>query len=226
MRLSRNTQMRVAGRTLVAAVSAAAVAVVGCGESSTHSSPTATSGAQSQSASTSTTSSTSTSPPPTKTSGRSERSVTVAMHVAIPGLLAEHQIPKRYTCDGEDVSLPVEWSGVPPGTAELVLSVMGFQLVNGTQLFFDWAVAGLSPTSHGISAGSLPPGAVVGRNGFGKVGYSICPPKGKNETYIVRLSALTRPIAAQSGFDPNTLLPEAERSAKVIGLGGGSYKRP
>jgi phosphatidylethanolamine-binding protein (PEBP) family uncharacterized protein len=149
----------------------------------------------------------------------------VAIKVTIPVAPVGHPLPRRYTCDGEDVSLPVEWSGVPAGTAEIVLSIESASLVNGTHLFFNWAVAGLNPTSHGVLAGTLPSGAVVGRNGFGKIGYSICPPMGKSETFFVRVSALTKAIAAQPGFDPETLLKEGEKTAKVIGLGGTSYTR-
>lgn len=33
------------------------------------------------------------------------------------------EIPGRYTCDGEDVSPPLQWSGVPAGTRSLALIV-------------------------------------------------------------------------------------------------------
>jgi hypothetical protein len=132
----------------------------------------------------------------------------------------------RYTCDGADVSLPVRWSGVPPGAAELAMFVVNYRPIHG-RLFFDWAVAGLSPTAHGISAGSLPSGAVVGRNSFGNVGYSVCPVKGTGEEhYIVRVVALPHQLAAKPGFDAEALFQEAERSAKAIGLGGGTYTPP
>lgn len=54
------------------------------------------------------------------------------------------------------MSLPVRWSGVPRGTVELAIFVLNLQRVHG-RLFFDWALAGLSPALHGISAGTLPP---------------------------------------------------------------------
>ena len=101
--------------------------------------------------------------------------------------------------------------------------VVALQPVN-KKLVFDWAVAGLNPTSGGFSAGTLPPGAVVGRNSFGKVGYSICPPKGSGEEhYVVRVVALPRSLAAKPGFDAEALYQEAERSAKFVGLAGGVY---
>jgi phosphatidylethanolamine-binding protein (PEBP) family uncharacterized protein len=93
-------------------------------------------------------------------------------------------------------------------------------------LFFDWAVAGVSPTSHGIATGKLPPGAVAGRNSSGKIGYSICPPRGRYERYIVRLLALPHSLTAQSGFDPATLYAEAERFTKIVTLDTVLYERP
>jgi phosphatidylethanolamine-binding protein (PEBP) family uncharacterized protein len=222
MKLLDRTQARTVRRTLVTSVLTAGLASAGCGGSSTRSSrsPTGTSGGQSPR------SSIGVNPPTRQTSGRSERVPTVSIEVSIPTLLREGYIPKRYTCDGADVSLPVRWSHVPSGAAELAMFVANLQPVHG-RLFFDLALAGLDPTSHGISAGTLPSGAVVGRNSFGKVGYSICPAKGtREEQFIVRVVALSRPLAVAPGLDAETLYREAERSATTVGLGGGTYTRP
>jgi phosphatidylethanolamine-binding protein (PEBP) family uncharacterized protein len=229
--------MRAVRMALAASMIAAGVAVAGCGGSSTSS--TGTSGAQRGKSSAATTgrntsttgrntstAPTGASPPARQTSGRSGRVPTVSIEVSIPDLLREGYIPRRYTCDGADVSLPLRWSHVPSGTAVLAIFVIKLQPVQG-RFFFDWALAGLSPAAHGISAGTLPSGAVVGRNSLGKVGYSICPPKGtREEDFVVRVLALPRPLALTRGFDAETLYREAERSAKAVGIGGGTYTRP
>jgi phosphatidylethanolamine-binding protein (PEBP) family uncharacterized protein len=148
--------------------------------------------------------------------------------VGLPAQAHEGVMPplaKRNTCDGANVWLPFVWSGVPSGTAELALFIVNLRPVNEA-VFVDWAVAGLSPTSQGILGGELPSGAVVGRNGFGRVGYSICPPKGRSETYIARLVALSHSLHPRAGFDAKALYLEAARAAKAVGLGGaGSYSR-
>jgi phosphatidylethanolamine-binding protein (PEBP) family uncharacterized protein len=213
----------VSGLTLSAV--AVGLALMGCGGSSSTVTETVTGSGPAQSSSTSTAAPTNTGTSALVRRTNARTGPVVTFGVSIPGLLSEHQIPKRYTCDGEDLSLPVQWSAIPHGTAELVTIVLNLLPVKGN-LFFDWAVAGLSPTSHGITAGTLPPGAVVGLNSFGKVGYSICPPKGAHETYLVKVFALPHPLAAQSGFDPGTLLMNAERSAKYVGIGAGIYERP
>jgi phosphatidylethanolamine-binding protein (PEBP) family uncharacterized protein len=215
------TRARALKRTLATSSLVAGLALAGCGGSSTQSSPSPTGTRSGQSGR----SSGGVNSSQRQTSGRSEPVPTVTMLVTIPALISEHWIPKRYTCDGADVSLPVRWSHVPTGTAELAMFVVNLHPVHGG-FFFDWAIAGLSPTSRGISAGTLPPGVVVGRNSFGKVGYSICPAKGtRQEDFVVRVLALPRRLAVEPGFNAETVYREAERSAKIVGLGGGSYAR-
>jgi phosphatidylethanolamine-binding protein (PEBP) family uncharacterized protein len=160
-----------------------------------------------------------------KTAASSEPLPSTAIDVNVPGLLPGGVLAMRYTCDGQDTPASVRWKGIPAGTAELVLFVVSFQPVQG-KLFFDWAVAGLSPNLHGLAAGRLPSGAVVGRNGFGRDGYSICPPRGRRESYAVKVVALPRKIAVQPGVNALTLYQEAERSTKVVGFTGVTYTRP
>jgi hypothetical protein len=222
MKRSEQTRTRAARATLLASVLAAGLAVAGCGGSSTRVSPssTASGGGHSQDSSAGANSS------PERPGGQAEAASTAAFEVTIPALLPERWIPQRYTCNGADVSLPVSWSAVPPGTAELAVFVLNLQPVNG-RLFFDWALSGLSPASHGISAGMLPTGAVVGRNSFGDARYSICPAKRTRPQYVfVKVAALPKPLGARPSFDTETLYREAERSAIVVGANGGIYRRP
>src|ERR1044072_1671221 len=133
-------------------------------------------------------------------------------------------LPPTYTCDGRDTWPELRWEGAPPNTKELALFVMGLQ-PGGGKVFFDWTVAGLSPELRGIKADRLPKGAVVGRNSFGRVGYSICPPPGQQETYFFALYALSEPSGAKKGFDPYALREQALRSSSNRGLMAASYAR-
>lgn len=128
----------------------------------------------------------------------------------------------RYTCDGRNISPALRWQGVPQGTKELALLVMNLQPVE-EKLFFDWAVAGLSPDLDEIEAGQLPRGAVVGRNGFGKAAYGICP-KG-DETYMFALFALPEKLSPAQGFEPlafRKAVLDASGNAGILAL---SYSR-
>jgi phosphatidylethanolamine-binding protein (PEBP) family uncharacterized protein len=129
----------------------------------------------------------------------------------------------EYTCDGKSISPALRWQGVPQGTAELALFAMNIQPVGG-ELFFDWAVAGLSPELEEIEAGKLPKGAVVGRNSFGKTGYEICPEAG-SETYMFVLFALPKKLSPSQGFEPLALRKAVADVSGDAGLLALSYAR-
>jgi len=93
------------------------------------------------------------------------------------------------------------------------------------KLFFDWAVAGLSPDLDGLESGELPKGAVQGQNGFGKAGYEICPPQGQEETYVFALYAIPERLSPAKGFEPHRLREEALAAAGHAGLLAASYGR-
>src|SRR5271165_6315193 len=87
-------------------------------------------------------------------------------------------MPVRYTCDGAGVSPPLAWRNVPAGAAELLLLAIDLNGGNGDAI--QWAVGGLGPGSHGIPAGRLPHGAVVGLNSAGEARWGgICGAKGQ-----------------------------------------------
>jgi Raf kinase inhibitor-like YbhB/YbcL family protein len=96
------------------------------------------------------------------------------------------QIPRDYTCDGANSSLPLTWSGTPQGTVELAL-VMDDPDARG---FVHWVVVGIPASARGIQGG-LPTGAREGRNDFGRQGYGgPCPPSGTHR-YDLTLYALS-----------------------------------
>lgn len=132
-------------------------------------------------------------------------------------------LPSAYTCDGKGTSPALRWRGVPQGSDELVLFAINVQPVEG-ELFFDWAVAGLSPDLEEIEAGKLPKGAVVGRNGFGRTGFEICP-EGGGETYVFTVFALPKKLSPAQGFDPSSLRREVLGASGDVGLLALSYTR-
>jgi Raf kinase inhibitor-like YbhB/YbcL family protein len=140
-----------------------------------------------------------------------------------PSSAGPQALPAEYTCDGKNTSPALSWQGVPQGTAELALLAMNVQPVEG-RLFFDWAVAGLSPELEEIEAGKLPKGAVIGRNSFGKNGYGICP-AGGGETYMFTLFALPQKLSPSQGFDPASFRRAVLEAAGNAGLLALSYLR-
>jgi len=112
-------------------------------------------------------------------------------------------IPTRYTCDGKDLSPPLEWGEVPPGIATLVLFVVGFtpeHATKSTKVSVEWAVAGLSPDLHRLAAGQLPSEAFAGVTSNGGKGYSVCPQKGSRVQYAFELYGLPSGYSISPNF--------------------------
>jgi phosphatidylethanolamine-binding protein (PEBP) family uncharacterized protein len=137
---------------------------------------------------------------------------------------SEYELPSTYTCDGKNSPPTLKWSGVPAGTKELILFVLGLEPV-GETLFFNWAVAGLDPSLTEIPTGQLPTGAILGQNGYGKEAYSICPAQGQGETYVFALYALPQALSPKRGFDPMSLRREVLGISGDVGLVTAAYGR-
>lgn len=103
-------------------------------------------------------------------------------------------IPLRHTGDGVDVSPPLSWDGVPPGTQSLALICDDPDAPRKT--WVHWVLYGLPPTLRDLPEGvpatpTLPDGSRQGTNDFGKVGYGgPAPPKGSPHRYFFKLYAL------------------------------------
>lgn len=104
-------------------------------------------------------------------------------------------IPGKYTCDGENLSPPLAWSGVPAETRGLLLVCDDPDAPGG--IFHHWAAYDIPADWTGLKGGygpeSLEPGFRQAVNDFGKPGYGgPCPPSGdRPHHYHFRLSALS-----------------------------------
>jgi Raf kinase inhibitor-like YbhB/YbcL family protein len=98
-------------------------------------------------------------------------------------------IPRRYACDGEDVSPPLTWTGAPGDAAAMAL-IVDDPDAGG---FVHWVVFDMTASASGsLPAGwsKSPDAPPQGTNGFGRVGYGgPCPPSGTHR-YAFRLLAL------------------------------------
>jgi Raf kinase inhibitor-like YbhB/YbcL family protein len=98
-------------------------------------------------------------------------------------------VPIRFTCDGDNVSPPLSWSGVPAGAAELRISVRDPDAPSGT--FTHWLVTRIDPSSLEVGEGKIPAGGTEGPNSFGETGYGgPCPPPGNPHRYVFTVEAL------------------------------------
>lgn len=206
-------------------------ALVGCGGSDSPSQSSSAPASASQTAPATTGAQTSGSTPgkeqaPT-TNAPKEHIPKVTIRVSSPAFKGASPISAQYTCDGADMSPPVQWTAIPQGTAELVLFILNLNSPPGNAgpLVY-WAVAGLDPTLQGIPAGKLPPGAVVGRNSLGQSRYTICPAKSEGmQHYVAALFALQHPIPTKPGFNAGALYKAVSNAAENKGLTIFSYQR-
>jgi len=106
-------------------------------------------------------------------------------------------IPKRHTCDGEDLSPPLAWSGLPPATKSLALVVDDPDAPDPAapkRVWVHWVLYNLppaaSPLAEGLTAKRLPAGTLEGLNDWQRTGWGgPCPPIGRHR-YFHRLYAL------------------------------------
>jgi Raf kinase inhibitor-like YbhB/YbcL family protein len=133
-------------------------------------------------------------------------------------------IPRRYTCDGQDTSPPLEWTGAPDGTATLAL-VMTDPDAGG---FVHWVFFNVDATgSGGIPTGfsESPDGPSQGLNSFGKAGYGgPCPPSGTHH-YVFRLLALDTSLALTGTPSASQVLDAAKDHVLAEAKLTGTYAR-
>jgi phosphatidylethanolamine-binding protein (PEBP) family uncharacterized protein len=202
----------------------AALALAGCGGSSSTQSSSSSSSSTTAASATPTSSTASATTTATTTSSTTTSEKAPNLDIQMAGAIKLDPISAHYTCDGADVSPPISWSHVPSNTVEIDLFLFNLAPVHN-KLYADWAVAGLSPKLRGLSAGQLPPGAIVGRNSRGQTTYSLCPPKGPLVRYAFLMYALPKKIPVSPGFNTETLREKALHTAESAGLLGLSYKR-
>lgn len=138
-------------------------------------------------------------------------------------------IPKRYTCDGESISPPLAWSGVPKEAVSLVVICIDPDAPRGT--FTHWVLYNLPATANGLPAGvqktaTLPNGAVQGMNNAREVGYTgPCPPPGPAHRYQFHVYALDIRLDVQGEVTRERLLAAMNNHVLAAGEITGKYGR-
>src|SRR5262245_11541271 len=118
-------------------------------------------------------------------------------------------IPAKYTCDGENVSPPIDWSGIPQTAKSLALICDDPDAPGKT--WVHWLVYDLPPTTTRLAEGfphddKLSSVGTQGKNDFGKIEYGgPCPPSGTHR-YFFKLYALDRETSLAPGASKNQLL--------------------
>jgi Raf kinase inhibitor-like YbhB/YbcL family protein len=134
----------------------------------------------------------------------------MAFELKSPSISSGGDIPTKHTCDGPDVSPPLEWTSPPAGTKAFALVCEDPDAPSG--LWVHWVLWGMAPTATALPEGvnrapTLPDGSRQGRNDFGKVGHNgPCPPRGRPHRYFYRLYALDAVPSLEPGATRQQLL--------------------
>lgn len=123
-------------------------------------------------------------------------------------------IPRKYTGEGEDLSPPLAWSGVPEGARELAL-LCDDPDAPRPEPWVHWVLYNIPVSATGLAEGiGAPqaigklPGAQLGRNSWGKLGYGgpMPPPGHGPHRYYFKLFALSEPVKLKSAAGKQDLL--------------------
>ncbi len=134
----------------------------------------------------------------------------VALKIKSPAFSHKEEIPAQYTCDGEDISPALEWSGPPEGTKSLALIVDDPDAPDPAapmMTWVHWVLYNIPPSATGLPEGvksqDLPGGTKEGLNDWKRTGYGgPCPPIGRHR-YFHKLYAL------------DVVLPDLRKPSKV-----------
>lgn len=137
----------------------------------------------------------------------------MAFRIESPAFKSKEEMPKKYTCDGEDVSPPLVWTDPPQGTQSFALISDDPDAPVGA--WVHWVLYGLPAETRELQEGLpkaevLPNGATQGMTDFRRVGYGgPCPPKGKPHHYFFKLYALDMAL---------TLGPKASKTDLLVAM--------
>ncbi|MBD3315401.1 MAG: YbhB/YbcL family Raf kinase inhibitor-like protein [Chitinivibrionales bacterium] len=141
------------------------------------------------------------------------------MKLSSPAFENADLIPKKYTCNGDNVSPPLSIENIPQNTGSLTLIVDDPDAPGGT--FVHWVLYNIPPASS-IAEGSVP--GSQGINSFKKTGYGgPCPPSGTHR-YFFKLYALDDELGLDQGCTKQEVIQAMDGhiigSAELVGRYG------
>ena len=141
----------------------------------------------------------------------------MALSLSSPAFAHGTAMPARFTCQGEDLSPPLETSGAPPGTKSLALIVDDPDAPDPAapqMVYVHWVLYDLPPQTvalaEGLAPDRMPTGTQKGLNDWNRTGYGgPCPPIGRHR-YFHKLFALDCVLGDLGTLRKNELLAAIE----------------
>ncbi len=158
-----------------------------------------------------------------------EQAGAMTIRLSSPAFAEGAPIPTRYTCDGENISPPLKWSNVPPGTKSIALIADDPDAPAGT--WVHWVMYNIPPATTELPE-ALPTTEVIlnqvrqGVTDFKRSGYGgPCPPGGSSHRYFFRLYALDTELQLQPGATQQDLVGAIQGHILAQGQLMGTYQR-
>jgi Raf kinase inhibitor-like YbhB/YbcL family protein len=153
----------------------------------------------------------------------------MTIQIASSAFTEGQTIPKKHTCEGADVSPPLEWTGVPGGAKSLALICDDPDAPMGT--WVHWVLFNLPPDATALDENvpkktNLENGARQGTSDFRRPGYGgPCPPPGKPHRYFFKIYALDTMLDLKAGAPKRDLEKAMQGHVLAQGQLMGTYKR-
>jgi Raf kinase inhibitor-like YbhB/YbcL family protein len=145
------------------------------------------------------------------------------MSVTSPAFTDRGEIPVPYTCDGNNISPPLAFSGIPAGANSLALVVDDPDAPVGT--WIHWVAWNIPPQTRDIKENSVPKHATQGLNSWKRNSYGgPCPPSGTHRYYF-RLYALDTTLSLAASATRVDLEKAMEGHLLAKGELMGTYRR-
>jgi Raf kinase inhibitor-like YbhB/YbcL family protein len=135
------------------------------------------------------------------TLARMDSEAAMSLRIFSPAFSDGGEMTSKYTCEGEDLSPPLEWSGVPEGTKSLVLIIDDPDAPDPKapqRVWVHWVLYDIPAEVTGLpenaNKNGLPDGAKAGLNDWKRADYGgPCPPIGRHR-YFHKLYALDKTL--------------------------------
>jgi Raf kinase inhibitor-like YbhB/YbcL family protein len=149
--------------------------------------------------------------------------VNVTLKVESPAFAEGEPIPARYTCDGENISPPLEWIGIPQRAKSVAVICDDPDAPSG--LFTHWVLYDVKPSVRGLPEGSSA-GGKEGINDFNTRGYSgPCPPPNGPHRYFFHVIALDVASLGRPGLRRHEAVKAMQGHVLLEGQLVGRYRR-
>ncbi len=134
----------------------------------------------------------------------------MAFEIESPAFGPDEVIPARYTCTGEDVSVPLIWKGAPERTVSFAVICDDPDAPSGS--WVHWVIYNIAPRLNALNEGVIQKeksedGSLQGLNDFHKIGYhGPCPPPGAPHRYVFTIYALDTGLYLKGDVTKQSLL--------------------